>query len=220
MPSLFHSLKAIDVPADASEFSVELAVDPGKSITLNFTDDKGAPLSGVMINGLKSESRMEQVEGTTATASGLGIGDLRPLMIRHEERQLFRMQRLEPTEGQTELTVQLLPPAIVTGRLIRSSGKPLTGLQMQVTHKIDPNMTHSLSPGQQTGADGSFEWKLPVGTAYTISAVGEKAITVARNLDVQEPMQIDLGDLIVEESTENWVDVKPKREPIKSPLTN
>ena len=216
--SFLHSLKAIDVPDDASEFQVDLQVDPGNSMTIHLVDADGKPVEQVEALGLTSNHRFVNVKQSAATATGLAPGEVRPMEFANRKLDLYRIVRLIPEPTQTEFTVRLLPPTRLIGRLVDPNGKPLSEIRMEARYQIDPEVGSRVKTAQPSDADGRFEWKLPVGTAYTIVCQNDNNSIIKKDLEVEQPQLIDLGDLIVDPDAKRWTLAKPKQEPVVKDL--
>ncbi|MCG8648387.1 MAG: M56 family metallopeptidase, partial [Pirellulales bacterium] len=217
IPTSYHALREIDVPADADSFAVDLQVDPGISLTVKFVDPDGKPLKGVRGYGLKATRAYGVFDQDRTEAHGLAVGEVRPIGVDHPDRKLSLFYRLIPQPGQTEVTLKLLPESKLRGRLVDTEGRPLADVVIEARHNNDPVFMSSL---QQivTDKDGRFEYMLRSGTNYTLIGRTDKFITVAKDMEIQTPQSIDSGDLTVDADADRWAEVKPKREPVVEPL--
>lgn len=218
VPSLFHSLKEIEVPVDKSEFDLSMYVDPGISLTVNFVDPQGKPVKGVWGNGLNGSLQGKTIQDDHAQATGLEIGKIRPMNFTDNANKLTRFLRLIPEKGQTHFTVKLSPPSRLTGRLIDPQGRPLANAFLETRHQNDPHMGGSL-PGTQTDDKGRLDYTLPTGTNYKILAhTDNNYFVIVKDLENPTPKNIDLGDLVLDPEAEDWSQAKAKREPIITEL--
>ncbi|QDT99972.1 M56 family metallopeptidase [Gimesia aquarii] len=219
VPSLFHSLKEIDVPVDLSEFTLDMHVDEGVSMTMNFVDPGGDPVKGLIGNGLSSNMGGKMIKDDQAEVTGLAIGVIRPMYFSDNTKKLMRFIRLIPEKGQTHFTVKLFPPSRLKGRLVDPEGRPLANVALETRHQNDPFMGGSL-PQTQTDKDGRFDYPLPTGTSYKILTKMDKYFIVMEELGNPKPKNIDLGDLILDPDAERWSNLKAKREPVISDLAS
>jgi len=206
VPSLYHSLKAVDVPTDVDEIKVDMQVDPGLSLTAKFIDPNGKPLTNVEVSGAPGYRGWVKTETDSTTISSLVVGQVRPIWATLDgPNRISRMIQLVPEEGQKEFTIQLFDRTVVTGRLIDVDGNPIANQSLAARHNNDPEFINTVHPNQTTDADGKFQYYLVVGTNYTIIGQGANYFTVAKDLDVSKPQRIDLGDLVVDPDAKHCV---------------
>lgn len=214
-PSIFHSLKAIDVEVGVKNFDVEMQVDPGLSLMARFIDQNGNPLSNVEVSGAPAYRGWVKTDTDSTPINGLVVGQVRPLLATLDgPNRISRLIQLTPEEGQKEFTIQLFKRTVLTGRLIGSDGQPLANQSLEDRHQNDPDFMNSLRPNPVTDKDGRFKMYLHVGAKYRVVGYREKFFTLVKDLDVSKPQRIDLGDLIVDSDADDWATIKAKREPI------
>ena len=213
VPSLYHSLLEINVSETSQTHEVAMEVDQGISMVVRFVDPKNKPLAGVSGGGLTSDRKWRRIKDDHATATGLEIGSIRSTHFSHQDRNLSRMTRIVPQEGQTETTIQLLPLGQMTGRIIDRQGRPIANAVIQASHQNDPDFSASLQQ-VRTNKDGEFEYELPVGVKYNIQVQVEGNIRTMDQVDLTEkPMRIDVGELEYDEHDKRWTKLKSKRAP-------
>ena len=219
VPSLFHSLKEIDVPVGNPEFELSMYVDDGQSLTVNFVNPQGDPVKGVEGTGLSStHHQWKSIKDDHAKATGLAVGVIRPMHFSDKAAKLTRLTRLIPEKGQTHFTVTLFPPSRLTGRLVDPEDRPLVNTFLDTRHQNDPSSIASL-PQVQTDKQGRFDYPLPTGTSYKIlTVIGDEYFIVVKELENPEPKNIDLGDLVLDPNAEAWAISKAKREPVITDL--
>lgn len=217
VPSMFHSVKLLDVPVDAEEFAVDLEVDPGASLTIRFEGPDGEPLSDVGCRGLGTDRQWKQIKEDHAKVTSLEAGKVRPMYFNHKATKLQRLVRLTPSADQKEFVVRLLPPSELRGRLIDPEGRPLANVTVEARHDNNPDFMNSLQQ-VQTDQDGRFKYLLPVGTSYTVIGQMEKYFQVVKDLENERPQSIELGDLVVDPDAERWAPAKPKQDPVITDL--
>lgn len=215
--SQYHSIKEIDAPENVNEMDVAMEVDRGESVTVHFVDPEGEPLQNVGVSGHDSRRGHAMFNDDHSEAVGLVIGEVRPMTFTHRKRGLFRLYRLIPKKGQTDVTVTLFPQSIVSGRLVDPEGRPLPDLTLEARHDNTPNSIATLAP-VTTDTDGRFEYLVNVGATFTILGRTEKFVKVASGIKVASPQRIDLGDVTIDPDAERWADAIPKRAPIVTDL--
>ena len=166
-PGMFHSLREIDVAPHAREVNVDLPVEPGQNVVLEFTDAAGKPLSGVEAVGLVLDPRMlpprSFTESDSATLYGTYPGDKRTVLLRHRASGLTKLIDFTPQPGETQRTIVLEPPAVVTGRLLSEEGAPLSNVKIECFSLIR-------IPTAITDPDGNFRVELPAGGPFILEA--------------------------------------------------
>ena len=216
LPSQFHSVKAIDVPEEGHEFAVDLQLDPGKSVVVKFVDEHGKPVSGAQVANLDGRNTMEPISGDQAVVAGLQAGVARFLVIYHEQRKLMKIERVVLPDDEREITITVLPPTVVSGRLVDSDGVPIVDLEPEIRYYPEPLIAGNVPADSRTDANGDFEVQIPVGQTYSILGNNNgKYFGIAKDLKIEKSQHIDLGDLVVE-GKEDWAPAKPKRDPVIS----
>lgn len=216
-PSMYHSLKEIDVPADARTFDVTMEVDRGFSMTVQFVGPDGQPVDGVRARGLTSGRAWKQDLSSETSVTALEVDTVRPIYATNQDQTLARFTRLIAEEGLSELRIQLLPRSQLTGRLVDTEGQPVAGVMLDTRHQNDPDFMSSLER-VTTDESGRFRIELPVGVAYSVVAQSQKPLRVVENLENDEPRRIDLGDLVVDDNAKRWSNMKALREPVITSL--
>jgi beta-lactamase regulating signal transducer with metallopeptidase domain len=202
----FHAVREINVPVDARETHVDLPVDPGQSVVLNFTDEAGSPLSGLDTYGLRLDWRsiMDRnrayVEGSSATLSASSPDETRTIWIRHRASGLFGLFHFTPKPGETARTMVLEPSAVVTGRLVTPEGAPVSGSEIEVV--FAPNSADRL-PGVKTDADGRFRQELPSGGPFELYAHPFPYAFFAEKLSVVAGERVELGEITIDRDQKN-----------------
>jgi hypothetical protein len=176
--------------------NVDLPVEPGQNVVLKFRDAVGKPLSGVEAVGLVLDPRIlpprSFTESDSATLCGTYPGDKRTVRLRHRASGLTRLIDFTPLPGETERTIVLEPPAVVTGRLVSEDGAPLSNVKIEC-------FSLARSPTAITEADGHFRFEFPAGGPFELKArVVAPGDPVAVKLTVAAGEQIDLGTITIE----------------------
>jgi len=104
------------------------------------------------------------------------------------------------------------------GRLIDPDGRPLQGITIDAKHRNNPSYTQSVGQAQQTDEQGRFQYKLPVGTSYSLTGHSERFIRIVKDFAVERSQLVDLGDLVVDPDAEDWAVVQAKQAPVVQEL--
>jgi beta-lactamase regulating signal transducer with metallopeptidase domain len=196
----YHSLHEINVAQDAREVNVDLPVEPGQNVVLKFTDAAGKPLSGVEAVGLVLEPRMlpprSFTESDSATLYGTFPGDIRSVRLRHRASGLTKLFQFTPQPGETERTIVLEPPAVVTGRLVSDDGTPLSNIKLEFYTLVSSTLV--ALPPLITDAKGHFRQELPTGEPFNLKAGAFQPGPLVDRLTVAAGEQIDLGTITIE----------------------
>ena len=202
-----HALAAIDLDPKVKSVTVDLQVDPGRSITIHAIDPDGKPIGGTKASGigdLFSDLEYDQ-ESPTIEIHALDPSRPRHVTITHAGRKLIGSVYLKGNEI-GPLTVRLQPWGTITGRVIDDEGKPRVGLQIMnlgplSTGRFDPvpmSEEGVLSESPQLGRDGRFRIEgLVPGLKYGASASEGYMFQgdVFREVTVTPGEVKDLGDL-------------------------
>ena len=121
----YQVVREINVPPDAEEAHADLAADPGQNVVLKFADPAGKPLAGVEAYGLRyvryqsgkgysARPWWSFVESDSATLYATFPGETRTVWLKHRASGLTKLFRFTPKEGETERTIVLEAPAVIT----------------------------------------------------------------------------------------------------------
>ncbi len=213
---MYHSFREINLAPDAGEARVDLPVDPGQSIVVKFTDPSGNSLAGVDTGGLRHGDLpglpvrdLTFVDGDRATLSATYPGETRTVWFRHRATGAAKLLQFVAKAGETERTIVLEPPAIVTGRLLSLEGKPLPEVKIQCDFGEGFDEAY---PVIVSDAQGRFRRDLPAGDRIRIYV----SLAKLPDLTVTAGEQIDFGDITLERTGKRPRDVKvmhrsPKR---------
>jgi hypothetical protein len=152
----------IDPPADARTVTVNVALDPGRTVTGRLVGPDGQPVEGAKAVGVTAvnEYGPTTFPGGTFTAFALDPARPRDLFFVHEGRKLAGRIRL--TGEEKEPVVKLEPWAAVTGRVVNPDGGPAANIAVafQATdydaHQLVGNKLYRNQWKALTDRDGRF----------------------------------------------------------------
>jgi hypothetical protein len=214
--AIFHAVREINVAPDAHEASVDLPVDPGQNVVLKFTDAAGNGLAGVEAYGLRfvpgsygAERGRSFAEGDSATLYTVSPDEPRTIWLRHRASGLAKFLEFTPKAGETERTIVLEVPAVVTGRLVTSEGTPIPKVQIECRFGLGPSQL----PGVSTDSQGRFRQELPAGGPFALST--QPYSEFAEKLTVVAGEQVDFGDIAIDLNQERPRMAKKPHSPVK-----
>ena len=136
-----HVFAEINPAPWTKELTLELQVDPGRTVKGTIVDPDGLPIAGgVEIRTLDVfQGPQQQTPANSATfeVKGLPAGPYR-LDFRHRGRKLAGSLVLKGDE-KGDLTVKLQPWGTVVGRVVDEGGKPLTDVEIFSTIRERPD---------------------------------------------------------------------------------
>lgn len=190
-----HAIAEVNPPESSGEVSTDMQVSHGRKITLHLAGPDGRPVIGAQVNGHRMNAE-ELLYTDTVEVIGLKPGVGRTIRLWHPPTGLMKHLSLLPAENETERTVVLESPAIVTGRILKPDGTPWVDLPIQ--HQWFEHNTGGLSRWGATDSDGRFRHPLADGGPYEVLSGWWKYNSLRKGLTVKGGELIDLGDLVVD----------------------
>jgi RNA polymerase sigma factor (sigma-70 family) len=206
----YHVLAEIDIDPKAESATLDLQVDPGRTVMVTAVDPDGKPIGGTKAKGvtdLFSNAIEYDQESPTFKINALDPSKPRRVIITHAGRKLIGTAYLKGDEA-SPVTIRLQPWGVVTGRVV-DDAQPLKGLSMMSAGGVFPKRpdVQGILPGDGLiGSDGRFRVEgLVPGLKYGASASDQKALfgELFHDQTVAPGEVKDLGDLKV---------VPPKRD--------
>jgi RNA polymerase sigma factor (sigma-70 family) len=210
-----HVLAELDLDPRAESVTLDLQVDPGRTVTVTAVAPDGQPLAGTTASGLSDDSSSTEHPQDSPRFQVHALDPSRPrrVTITHPGRKLIGSVYLKGDEA-GPLTVRLQPWATLAGRIVDDEGKPrgrleLHGLGFFSTGSILPVRLDEqglLPEDVRIGRDGRFRIEgLVPGLKYGASAAEGVMFQgdVFRDVTVAPGEAKDLGDLKV---------VRPRRD--------
>jgi RNA polymerase sigma factor (sigma-70 family) len=203
----YHVLAEVNPAPGAESTTLDLQVDPGRSLTIHAVDPEGDPLAGTKASGLTDlfSTIVYEQDSPTIEAHALDPSKPRRVTLTHEGRKLVASLYLKGDEA-GPLTVRLQPSGTVTGRILDEDGRPRSGLTLTNLGGIypEPPADRAILPigntsmGIPVDRDGRFRVEgLVPGLKYGAGAVGGSMGLgeVFRDLTVAPGEFKDLGDV-------------------------
>ena len=198
----FQALKLIDVRQDAKSTTINLVLDPGKSLTGTIIGVDGRPLKGVNVSGQTVyDFNSDKVAQKSAEFKVTGLAEDRPrfLVFYHKEQQQGAVL-LVSSKDSSPLTVRLQKCGSVTGRVLDANGvgRSNTVLRAGIVSEVGRSQRVGLIPNAQSDKDGRFRMDgLVPGVKYNLYASQVPSIsdTLRKGLTVRPGQIKELGDL-------------------------
>jgi hypothetical protein len=161
----FNAIKEVNLDSKTGVATVDLQVDPGKTLTLKVVGPDGKPLGGIKVSGTTDlfagiaylqDSAMVQVRGLDGTKP-------RRVTVTQEGRKLVGSMYLKGDET-GERTLRLEPWGELVGRVVDEYGQPVKGLQVAAKRGTFPGPLidqeqlpgTNQAPGIVTDGEGRF----------------------------------------------------------------
>ncbi len=198
----YDVLAEVNPPKGAARVTCDLALDPGRAVTVRVQGPDGKPLAGALAHGqFAREFWGHAPVAAEFTAFSLTPGEGRTLLFWHEGKKL--VGRLDVKADETgPVTVTLAPAASVAGRVIDDDGRPVRQATLSVSLRRNDTETWLYSHHQhrvRTDEEGRFrlDGLLP-GTKYQagVRTVGRRySASVFADLVLKSGEVKDLGDV-------------------------
>jgi RNA polymerase sigma factor (sigma-70 family) len=130
--SIANAAKVIDLKPDVPEVKLDLYVERGKTAELRVVGPDDQPLAGVVVSGLtESWPIVFTLDKPTATVYALSPDRPRTLFLLHPEKHLAGTVTVRGDE-KGPVTAKLAPAGAVTGKLVDTDGRPISGVTVGV----------------------------------------------------------------------------------------
>ena len=186
-----------------SDSAQELGLREATSIRgVVLVKDSEAPVADARVVGPSGETTTDAL-GRFELA-GLPRGEDRPIGIvvwarGHEPSAAY--VRLSAVGDQPYVTFELVPPTIVTGRVVDSFRRPLTGIEVGYRGRFMhvPGKQERQDGSVLTNADGRFHMELHHRAAYTIGAEADGLPLVITRVNTERDgdSPIDVGEFVL-----------------------
>jgi RNA polymerase sigma factor (sigma-70 family) len=135
LPALFHAVRAVELPKEGGDLTIDLTVDAGRSVALDLKYPQNKPRE-TWVLGLApavplSTDRTKEFNPKQDRVGGLAPDEPRHLFALTRDGALGGHKVL--TGGETDsVTLELKPTGGITGRLVGADGKPLPSQGFQL----------------------------------------------------------------------------------------
>jgi hypothetical protein len=178
----YHALVEVNIDDRAESPTVDLQVDPGRTLVVTAVDPEGQQIGGTSVRGLTDGGGREiNEESPSFAVRSLDPSKPRNVIVKHEGRKLVGLIELKGDEP-GPISVRLQPWGTICGRIVDDDGNPRGGLKVA---------------SEPIGRDGRFRFEgLVPGRKYEASAAqGYRGIgNVYRDVIVGPGEVKDLGD--------------------------
>jgi hypothetical protein len=201
----YHVLAELDIDSKAESATIDLQVDPGRSLMVTAIDPDGRPIGGTKTSGITdlfSSSIEYEQDSPSFEINGLDPSTPRRVIIIHSGRKLIGSAYLKGDEA-APVTIRLQPWGTIVGRIIDDDGQPCRGLDLTSaggSFPARPDVQGVLPADVLIGSDGRFRIdRLVPGLEYGASASDHKSLfgQLFHNLKIAPGEIKDLGDLKV-----------------------
>ena len=155
-----NAVKYVDVTPQSASESLEIKVDRGKTVDLEFVDAAGQPLPGVLISGI-TEAWPITATLAESRCTVYAIGGDRPRLVAalHKERGLSAALTLTGDET-SPVRVVLQASASLRGRAVDKAGVPIASTELSINFPETIRELHRFSdiaqPKPATDSEGRF----------------------------------------------------------------
>jgi hypothetical protein len=204
----YHVLAGAQLDPKAEAVTVNLQVDPGRSLMIHVVDPEGKPIGGTTVAGIGDLFPYSEYDQDSPTIEVHALDPSKPrrVTIAHAGRKLIGSVYLKGDET-GPLTVRLQAWGAITGRIIDDEGQPRSGIGLWSAGGLEPRAEHGMLPGGDRGEgvwigpDGRFRFEgLVPGLKYGASVMDGVIILIGelfQDVAVAPGEMKDLGDLKV-----------------------
>jgi RNA polymerase sigma factor (sigma-70 family) len=200
-----NACKVLDLKEGGRPVTCDLALDPGKTLTVNLEDPEGKPLAGAVAAGVSAMTlRTVPLKGASGRIYTLDPDDPRPVVFLHAGRKLAAVVTLRGDEKEP-VTFRLAPTGVITGRALDVDGRPVAGAEVYTlyTTLLGQQLTRSQSRWAwlpRTDKEGRFrlEGIVPGLKMQFVFRKGRQALAPEKPLHVKalaSGKKLDLGDI-------------------------
>jgi RNA polymerase sigma factor (sigma-70 family) len=166
-----HDYRLIDPPAGAEKLSVDIQLDPGKTVAGKVVGPDGKPLGGATVAGRAALfDEPATLKDDAFTAAGLREGDTRMVAAVHAGKKLGGTAVVGPGEKAPPV-IRLAAWGTLTGRVVGPNGEPLAGAHIGLAFGF-PGVKFSARPTPPASAPAKLYAHLMGGRKVTTDASG------------------------------------------------
>jgi RNA polymerase sigma factor (sigma-70 family) len=125
----YHAMAELNVDPVAESATLDVQVDPGRTIAVTPVDPEGRPVAGTIATGVSELFSSTEQPQPSSTIEIFALAPSRPrrVIVKHAGRKLIGSVYLKGDES-GPLTIQLQPYGTITGRIVDEDGRPRGGL--------------------------------------------------------------------------------------------
>ena len=202
----YHLLAEVNIDPKAESATLDLQLDPGRSLTVHAVDPEGVPIGGTKVKGITdlfSNALEYDQESPKIEIHALDPSKPRRMIVTHLGRKLIGTAYLKGDEP-GPVNIQLQPWGTITGRVVNDEGQPLNRVQIYSINGIfpkRPDVQGILPDDVRTNSVGRFRAdRLVPGLEYGATAsdfLMTRRGDLFRDVTVAPGEVKDLGDLKV-----------------------
>jgi hypothetical protein len=223
---MMSAVKYIDVAADSGPHVVDVELDRGKAIELNFVDADGQPVTGAAIVGILEAELPTRMAGSQATVYGLDGESPRKVFVLHRERGLAGSLTLTGEEA-SPVRMTLGKSASIHGRAVDNFADPIASSELHVVTDTPGRLRvfeNASQPRLMTDKDGRFQvGDIIPGERIRLSIPVDGKVLSTLNAKLIEGEQspkpgedVDLGDVVFAPLNQQ---ARPQNEPANPAAT-
>jgi RNA polymerase sigma factor (sigma-70 family) len=135
----YHTLAEVNLDPNAESVSLDLQVDPGRTVAIHALDPEGRPIGGISVRGIGELFATGETERSSPTFEVHALDPSKPrrVTITHDERKLIGSVYLKGDEA-GPITIQLQPWGTVVGRIVHDDGRPRGGVRLSSAGGSNP----------------------------------------------------------------------------------
>ena len=163
--NMYHVVAEVALDPKAGSATVDLQVDPGRTLDLAVVDPDGRPLGGLRVEGISPQYLNLPVPQSSYPIRVLALNPAKPrrVTVSHDGRKLVGSTWLKGDETDTRI-VHLVPWGSVVGRFLDAEGNPLPSRRINYDFNTPPTRPEdvgilpgtAISPLPATDQDGRF----------------------------------------------------------------
>lgn len=196
-----NTLVEINPPPGVESVTVDAQLDPGETLRIRVVDAEGKPVPDAKVSGDNRLKAREKGDDAVFELTALRPDQLRTVVVRHDARNLGKVERLRAgDDAKGPVVVTLAPMAVIRGRTVDADGNPVPASQIRVDVAKSEGFVHQLAT-VTSDSEGRFEvTNVPSGSEYGLVAESGTMLKQRRvvfgKATVKPGETTDIGDLV------------------------
>lgn len=153
----YHDFAELNLDPKAESATLDLQVDPGRTITVKAVDPDGKPVAGTMASGVTDLFSFIAYPQSSSEIEVFALAPSHPrrVIVTHAGRKLIGSVYLKGDEP-SPLTLRLQPSGTIVGRVVDEDGKPRGGISIGSIHGSEPEnpADQGVLPNQEPNGGG------------------------------------------------------------------